>query len=138
MSNFTFFHNVFYVICILKSFNNHISVVVCSFFEFETVSKCCIREWVKMSSAICFNLDQSTILSSGNGLRFGWMHRQTDGQQYQDGNIKICTIHLNIAFAVLLTIFNIYDFFKIHILEKLQLTYCWKENLWANCLCNDH
>ena len=47
MSNFTFFHNVFYAICILNSFNNHISVVVCSFFEFRTVSKWFIREWVK-------------------------------------------------------------------------------------------
>ena len=28
MSNFTFFHNVFYAICILKSFNSPISVVV--------------------------------------------------------------------------------------------------------------
>ena len=39
MSNFTLFQNVFYGICILKSFNSHISVVVCSFFEFGTVSK---------------------------------------------------------------------------------------------------
>ena len=28
-----------------------------------------VWEWVKMWSAICFNLDQSKILSSGNGLR---------------------------------------------------------------------
>ena len=47
MSNFTFFHNVFYVIFVIKSFNSHISVVVCSFSEFGTVSKWCIREWVK-------------------------------------------------------------------------------------------
>ena len=47
LSNFTFFHNVFYAICILKSFNSHISVIVCSFFEFGTVSKWCVREWVK-------------------------------------------------------------------------------------------
>ena len=33
MSNFTFFLNVSYPICILKSFNSYISVVVCSFFE---------------------------------------------------------------------------------------------------------
>ena len=46
MSNFTFFHNVFYAICILKSFNSHMSDVVCSFFEFGTASKWCIREWV--------------------------------------------------------------------------------------------
>ena len=32
----------------LKSFNSHILVVVCSFFEFGTVSKWCFREWVKM------------------------------------------------------------------------------------------
>ena len=30
----------------LKSFNSHISVVVCSLFKFGTVSKCCIKEWV--------------------------------------------------------------------------------------------
>ena len=38
-----FSHNVFYAICILKFFNSHISVVVCSFFEFGTVSKWFIR-----------------------------------------------------------------------------------------------
>ena len=41
------FNNVFYAICILNSFYSHISVVVCSFFEFGTVSKWCINEWVK-------------------------------------------------------------------------------------------
>ena len=35
MSNFTFFHKIFKAIWILKSFNSHISVIVCSFFEFE-------------------------------------------------------------------------------------------------------
>ena len=50
MSNFTFLH---YVICILKSFNSHISVVVCSFFEFGKVSKWCIREWVKEGRKYC-------------------------------------------------------------------------------------
>ena len=43
MSNFILFQNVFYAICFLKSFNSHISFVVCSFFEFGTVSKWCIR-----------------------------------------------------------------------------------------------
>ena len=37
MSNFTFFRHVFYAICILISCKNHVSVVVCSFFEFGTV-----------------------------------------------------------------------------------------------------
>ena len=37
----------FYIICILKSFDSHISVVVCSFAEFGTVSKWYIGEWVK-------------------------------------------------------------------------------------------
>ena len=37
MSNFTFFHNVFYAISILKYFNSHTPVVLCSFFEFGTV-----------------------------------------------------------------------------------------------------
>ena len=49
MSNFTSFQNVCYAICILKSLCSHISVVVCSkFFEFGTLSKWCIREWVNM------------------------------------------------------------------------------------------
>ena len=39
MSNFTFSHNVFYAICISKSFYSHHSVVVCTFFEFGMVSK---------------------------------------------------------------------------------------------------
>ena len=39
LSNFTFFYNVSYAICILKSFKSHISVAVCSFFEFGTDSK---------------------------------------------------------------------------------------------------
>ena len=49
MSNFTFFNNVFYAIYILNSFNSHILVVVCSFFEFGTVSIWCVREWVKIN-----------------------------------------------------------------------------------------
>ena len=51
--NFTFFHNVFYAICILQFFNSHISVLVCSFFEFGMVSKWCIREWVKVCLNCC-------------------------------------------------------------------------------------
>ena len=56
MSNFTFFYNVFFAIFYLKipfaiftlkSCNSHISVVICSFFEFRMVSKWCIREWFK-------------------------------------------------------------------------------------------
>ena len=49
MTNFTFFHNVFYAIYILKSLNSHISVVVCSIFEFGTVTKWCIRELVNLT-----------------------------------------------------------------------------------------
>ena len=52
MSNFNFFHNIFHAICILKSSNNHILVVVCSFIEIGTVSKWCIREWVDTPSAL--------------------------------------------------------------------------------------
>ena len=47
MSNFTFFHNVFYAICILKSFKSYISLAVCRFFKFEMVSKWWMMEWVK-------------------------------------------------------------------------------------------
>ena len=50
MSNFTFFHNVFSATCIFRSFNSHISVVVCSFFEFGTISKWCKWECVKKTS----------------------------------------------------------------------------------------
>ena len=39
ISNITFFHDVFHAICILKSFNGHILVVICSVFEFGTVAK---------------------------------------------------------------------------------------------------
>ena len=46
ISNFTLFHNVFYPISILKSFDSHIWVVVCSFVEFWMVSKWFIRKWV--------------------------------------------------------------------------------------------
>ena len=42
MSNFTFFHNFFCAIWILKSLNSHISVFIRSFFEFWMVSKWCI------------------------------------------------------------------------------------------------
>ena len=52
MSNFTLFHSIFYVICIVNSCNSHISIVVCSFFEFGTVSKWCIREWVNCYKCI--------------------------------------------------------------------------------------
>ena len=38
---------MFFAICILKSFNSHISFVACKLFEFGTVSKWCIREWVQ-------------------------------------------------------------------------------------------
>ena len=55
LSNFTFSHNVFYTICILKSFNSNISVVVCSFLKFGTVSKWSIRKWVKRLTA-CYCL----------------------------------------------------------------------------------
>ena len=75
-------YNVFYVICIRKSFDSHISVVIWTFFEFEfelcsivplvlyrSVLRfcccCCFLFFLmhfQMSSAICFNLDQSKIL----------------------------------------------------------------------------
>ena len=51
MSNFPFFHNVFYIICTLKSFHSHIPVIVSSFFEFVTVSKSCIRKLVEKKAA---------------------------------------------------------------------------------------
>ena len=64
MSNFTFFHNVFYVICTLKSCNSHISVASCCFFEFGMVSKWWIREWVKDLDTVrltFFSIDLSSV-----------------------------------------------------------------------------
>ena len=58
----------FFSICILKPFNSHISVVVCSFFEFGTVSKCWIREWVK-EIEICFGIVEN-ILGKGANADF--------------------------------------------------------------------
>ena len=62
MGNCTFFHKVFYAICILKSFNSHISVVVCNFFEFGKVSKWCIGEWVKIYQCFTTKSRLSTTL----------------------------------------------------------------------------
>ena len=81
MCNFTFFHNVFYAIWILKSFNSHVSVVFCSFFEFRMVSKWCIGEWVKVlliivlqtltcSELLIANSRVSTLTSDGITLHF--------------------------------------------------------------------
>ena len=64
-----------YAICILESFNSHISVVICSFFEFEAVSKWCIMELVKnflkatfqLSFTASLNLVQSQNGALGNG-----------------------------------------------------------------------
>ena len=67
MSDSTFFHNVFYTICILKSFNSHISVVICSFFEFGTVSKWCIREWIKSRA---YSLQSYLIICLPNNKNF--------------------------------------------------------------------
>ena len=47
----------------LKSFHSHISVVVCSFFEFGMVSKWYIREWVNQHFLL-FTMF-STLSSSG-------------------------------------------------------------------------
>ena len=43
-------------VIVWKWVNSHISVVVCSFFEFGNVSKWCLREWVKqkVSSGFTF------------------------------------------------------------------------------------
>ena len=68
MSNFTFFHNVFYAICILQSFYSYISVVVCSFFESGMVSKWCIREW--LSSSKDYKIFYSSKLMALAGNKF--------------------------------------------------------------------
>ena len=65
-SNFSFFHSVLYLFGELSSI--FIELKNC---RLQTLSvwkslKFVIWERVKMSSAICFNFDQSKILSSGN------------------------------------------------------------------------
>ena len=69
MSNFTFFHNVFYTIWLFKSFNSHIWVVVCRFFEFGTVWKWRTREWVNVKLRKC-NIticgEKNMVLSRGS------------------------------------------------------------------------
>ena len=70
MSNFTFFHNVFYAICMLKSFNGHISFVICCFFEFGTVSKWCIRDWVKECPSQPPDSTRNTTISENVTLNF--------------------------------------------------------------------
>ena len=47
---FHIFPQSFCAVCILKPFNSHISVVVCSFFDFGTVSKWCIRNGLRSST----------------------------------------------------------------------------------------
>ena len=101
MSNFTFFHNVFYAICILKSSNSHISLVVCSFFEFGTVSKWCIREWVKLYRTFSIKAVQIVPLGS--------------------------KIALNIIYLAFTTI--IYFMFKGHC--HLLLTFCQTTEFWT-------
>ena len=85
MSNVTFFHNDFYAICIAKSCNSHISVVVCSFFEFGIVSKWCIREWVKH----CTNLSMT---QSCNLLKTAMITRACPFSQSRHGLILFRTI----------------------------------------------
>ena len=75
MSNFTFLHNVFCAICVLKSFNSHISVVVCRFFEFGTTPNGELGNGLKdsvyfvvtfnMLSANALYLDESKLLWYG-------------------------------------------------------------------------
>ena len=62
MSNFTFSHYVFYAIYILNSFNGCISIVVCSFFEFGTVSKWCIREGLKGDKKVHNDMNNTAYL----------------------------------------------------------------------------
>ena len=68
MSNFTIFHNLFSASCSLKAFNSHISVVVCGFFEFGTVSKWCTMEWVNQRH-FCIKLTQCIQWSSNQELQ---------------------------------------------------------------------
>ena len=84
MSNFTFFHNVFHANCVLKTFKSQISVVVCSFFEFGTVSKWCIREWVK-TTVLRKNACENIVTKEENASNQHFLHFYTpveDGTYY--------------------------------------------------------
>ena len=78
MSNFTFFHNVSYAICILKFFNGHISVVFCSLFQLWTVSKWCFREWVKPPFARAWPNDVNILLMSYSMSSLLYKRQMTD------------------------------------------------------------
>ena len=76
----------------LESFNSHILFVVCSFFEFGTISKWCIREWVKVDvglkkrvkhdyvSLYIWDREKETENRNGQTLRQSDRDRQTDRQ----------------------------------------------------------
>ena len=64
-SNFSFSHSVFERLVlqtrkkpglVWERVNSLISVVICSFFESGTVSRWCIREWVKADLLYCLQL----------------------------------------------------------------------------------
>ena len=60
----------FRAICILESFKSKISVAVCSFFQFGTVSKWCIREWVKLKHIYFTSIGRQVLTTYTNFSRF--------------------------------------------------------------------
>ena len=103
MSNFTFFHNVFYAICILKRFNSHISGFVCSFFEFGTVSNGVLgngfspRLSGNASNKFCTkNLNQSTDSTEGQEIEDMRQHKRSDKVNL---NIRPSTVTLTLGIS---------------------------------------
>ena len=76
------------------SINTHISVVICSFFEFGTVTKWCTREWVKINQHSCtinngaynpqWYLQSTMVLTINNG---------TYNQRWYLQSTMVLTIH---------------------------------------------
>ena len=61
-------HSIFFPVNERHHHLRYSQFFVCKCFQFGLVQNFVVWEWVKMPSAICFNLDQSKMLSSGNGL----------------------------------------------------------------------
>ena len=67
MSNFTFFHNAFHAICILKSFNSHISVVVSASFNLGWSQNGVLGNGIIKQTSPSFNNPMSKAIEKHNG-----------------------------------------------------------------------
>ena len=111
MSNFAFFHNVFYAICILKSFNSHVSIVIFSFFEFGAASKLSITERVKCAIIIGKNGSIDIFIFTAGVVIFNCMFhmatifyvcaKQGFPAMLTENSLSIVFIHLSLLFSYL-------------------------------------